>query len=93
MVHAAILRSPHAHARIRGIDTAAAKSAPGVLAVYTGADTDGVLNPIPCAWVVPDSDVKAVAYPAIATDIVRYTAMRWQWWSLRAATRPKTPWN
>ena len=73
MVHAAILRSPHAHARIRGIDTSAAKSAPGVLAVYTGADTDGVLNPIPCAWVVPDSDVKAVAYPAIATDTVRYT--------------------
>ena len=73
MVHAAILRSPHAHARIRGIDTSAAKSAPGVLAVYTGADTAGVLNPIPCAWVVPDSDVKAVAYPAIATDTVRYT--------------------
>ena len=72
MVHAAILRSPHAHARIRSIDTGAARQAPGVLAVYTGADTEGVLNPMPCAWVIPDSDVKVVAYPPIAKDIVRY---------------------
>src|SRR5262245_49342604 len=33
-----VLRSPHAHARIRKIDTAKAKAAPGVLAVLTGAD-------------------------------------------------------
>ena len=33
-----VLRSPHAHARIRTIDTAKAKAAPGVLAVLTGAD-------------------------------------------------------
>ncbi|PKB77796.1 MAG: carbon monoxide dehydrogenase [SAR202 cluster bacterium Io17-Chloro-G9] len=72
MVHAAILRSPHAHARITGVDVAAARAAPGVVGVYTGADTDGVLNPIPCAWLVPDSDVKAVAYPAMAKDVVRY---------------------
>ena len=72
MVHAAILRSPHAHARITSIDTSAVQGAPGVLGVYTGADTDGVLNPIPCAWVVPDSDVKTVAHPAMAKDIVRY---------------------
>ena len=71
-VHAAILRSPHAHARIRSVDTGAARAATGVLAVYTGADTDGVLNPIPCAWIVPDSDVKQVAHPAIAKDVVRY---------------------
>ncbi len=72
LAHVAILRSPHAHARIRSIDTAAAVQSPGVVAVYTGADTEGVLNPIPCAWVIPDSDVKAVAYPAIAKDVVRY---------------------
>jgi carbon-monoxide dehydrogenase large subunit len=36
--HAVILRSPHAHARIRSIDTSAASKAPGVLAVFTGAD-------------------------------------------------------
>ena len=40
MVHAAILRSPHGHARIRGIDTSRAKAAPGVVAVFTGADTE-----------------------------------------------------
>ncbi|HEX4043637.1 MAG TPA: xanthine dehydrogenase family protein molybdopterin-binding subunit, partial [Xanthobacteraceae bacterium] len=47
-VYAAMLRSPHAHARIRSIDTAAAKAVPGVLAVLTGADVlaDG-LRPIP----------------------------------------------
>src|SRR5260221_1228808 len=33
-----VLRSPHAHAKIRSIDTSAAKAAPGVLAVLTGAD-------------------------------------------------------
>lgn len=38
MAHGVVVRSPHAHARIRGIDTAAAEAAPGVLAVLTGAD-------------------------------------------------------
>jgi aerobic carbon-monoxide dehydrogenase large subunit len=37
-VHAVLVRSPHAHARIRAIDSASALKAPGVLAVYTGAD-------------------------------------------------------
>ncbi|MCH9017213.1 MAG: hypothetical protein IIB89_05560 [Chloroflexi bacterium] len=54
MLHAAMLRSPHAHAKINSIDTAAAKAAPGVVAVYTSADTAGVLNPIPCAWMTPE---------------------------------------
>ncbi len=40
--YAAVLRSPHAHATIRAIDTAAAARAPGVLAVYTGADVAGL---------------------------------------------------
>src|SRR5262245_12293056 len=38
MVHGKVLRSPHAHARIRGIDTARAEALPGVLAVVTAAD-------------------------------------------------------
>ena len=38
VAHAAFLRSPHAHARILSIDVSAAKAAPGVLGVYTGAD-------------------------------------------------------
>ncbi len=72
MAYAAMLRSPHAHAKINSIDTSAAAAAPGVVAVFTGTDTDGVLNPIPCAWIPPDSDVKAVAHPALAKDVVRY---------------------
>jgi carbon-monoxide dehydrogenase large subunit len=45
-VHACIVRSPHAHARIARLDTAAARAAPGVLAVLTGADlaADGLGN-------------------------------------------------
>src|SRR6202048_3220764 len=45
---AVMLRSPHAHARLRHVDTAAARAAPGVLAVLTGRDIldDGV-KPIP----------------------------------------------
>ena len=48
VVHAVLLRAPHAHARITAIDTAAARAAPGVHAVLTGADyqADG-LGPIP----------------------------------------------
>src|SRR5262245_3415624 len=72
MVHAAILRSPHGHARITRIDTTRAKSAPGVVAVFTGADTASGLEPVPSAWLVPDSEPKIAPYPALATDVVRY---------------------
>jgi aerobic carbon-monoxide dehydrogenase large subunit len=49
MLHAAILRSPVAHANITSINTDAAKALPGVVAVFTGADFKDV-NPLPCAW-------------------------------------------
>jgi len=45
MVHVAFLRSPHAHARIKAIETAAAKAAPGVVVVVTGADLAKVITP------------------------------------------------
>jgi len=47
MARAYFLRSPHAHARIRSIDTKAAAKRPGVLGVYTGADTAALGN-LPC---------------------------------------------
>jgi carbon-monoxide dehydrogenase large subunit len=72
MVYAAILRSPHGHARIRRIDTTRARQAPGVVAVFTGADTDGVLKPMPCAWLLPGSDLKVATYPPLAKETVRY---------------------
>ena len=43
--HAAILRSPHAHARIRGIDTSKAEKLAGVLAVITGKDVEKIAAP------------------------------------------------
>jgi carbon-monoxide dehydrogenase large subunit len=49
MVHAAILRSPHAHARIKSIDTSRAAALPGVVGVFTGADFKA-LPALPCAW-------------------------------------------
>jgi carbon-monoxide dehydrogenase large subunit len=50
-LYAYIRRSDRPHARIRSIDTAAARAAPGVVAVYTGADlaADGV-GGLPCGW-------------------------------------------
>jgi carbon-monoxide dehydrogenase large subunit len=71
MVHAAMVRSPHAHARITHIDTSRAKAAPGVVAVYTGRDVDS-LQPMPCAWLLPNADLKVATYPCIATEVVRY---------------------
>ena len=70
--YAAILRSPHGHARIRAIDGAGAKAAPGVVALFTGADIDGVLQPIPCTWLLPNAGLKTAPYLALAKDVVRY---------------------
>src|SRR5215467_12549882 len=72
MVHLVMLRSPHAHARIKRIDTTRATKAPGVIAVYTGADVEGALNPLPCAWLVPNSNLKVAPYSSVAKDTVRY---------------------
>src|SRR5713226_4488915 len=45
MVHVAFVRSPHAHASIRAIDTATAKRAPGVVAVVTGPELAKICTP------------------------------------------------
>ena len=47
VLHAAFLRSPYAHATIRGIDASAAKRAPGIEAVFTAADLNALTNPFP----------------------------------------------
>jgi carbon-monoxide dehydrogenase large subunit len=70
-----VLRSPHAHARIRAIDVSRAKSAPGVLAVLTGADWAasgwGDL-PVPGGLKRRDGSVFRPPYPALAKDRVRF---------------------
>ena len=48
MAHAAALRSPHAHARIKSINTSAALALPGVVAVITGEDAAKETGPLPC---------------------------------------------
>ncbi|MEM8855866.1 MAG: xanthine dehydrogenase family protein molybdopterin-binding subunit, partial [Pseudomonadota bacterium] len=47
MAHAAMVTSPHAHARIVSIDTSKAKAVPGVIGVYTGEDLATVVDPCP----------------------------------------------
>jgi carbon-monoxide dehydrogenase large subunit len=71
MLQMAVLRSPYAHARIVRIDTSKAKTHPGVVAVYTAQDLEGVA-PMPCAWLIPDSDLKVPVYTPMASDKVRY---------------------
>src|SRR5947209_345567 len=74
--YAYILRSPQAHARITGIDTSAALSAPGVVAVYTGKDmaADGV-GGLPCGWQIHSKDGSPMVeppHPPLASDRVRH---------------------
>lgn len=67
MAHVAFARSPHAHARIRAIETGRAKSAPGVIAVVTGAELAGVMTP----WVgvlTHLKGIKSAPQHAIAVD-------------------------
>ena len=65
MLHMSILRSPHAHARIKSVDTSAASSMPGVIAVVTGE----LMAQHKLAWMPTLSyDTQAV----LATDKVRF---------------------
>jgi 2-furoyl-CoA dehydrogenase large subunit len=66
IAHAAILRSPHAHARIVSTETSAAREAPGVLGVLTGEDVQRLSKPFPLAVTVP------VNYYSVAVERVRY---------------------
>jgi carbon-monoxide dehydrogenase large subunit len=70
MLHAVILRSPYAHARIRRIDTGAARALPGVTAVLTGADLNDACGAVPCAAAIPD--LKAPRHTALAGERVYF---------------------
>ena len=71
MVHVAFVRSPMAHARITRVDVSAARSAPGVIAAFSGADFAAEQGSLPCAWPVTP-DIVIPAHPPMATDEVRY---------------------
>jgi carbon-monoxide dehydrogenase large subunit len=70
MVHAKIVRSTYAHARITGIDTKEASAMPGVVGVFTGKDVQEAIAPLPVAHKI--EDLKAPPHPAIAVDEVRF---------------------
>ena len=70
MLHAAIVRSPHAHARITNIDTSKAKSHPGVVAVFTGAELRQELGSLIVGWLLPD--IKQTSRPPMAYDTARF---------------------
>lgn len=72
MAHAAIVRSPHAHAAIMGIDASEALKHPGVVAVFTGQDmADSGVNAIPTGWQIGE-DMKEPGWEALATGKVRH---------------------
>src|SRR5215468_5219946 len=66
MLHAAVLRSPHPHARIKRIDTSRARALAGVFAVVTGEDAKELTNPLPAFCAEP------VVQYALAVDRVRF---------------------
>ncbi|HLU53924.1 MAG TPA: xanthine dehydrogenase family protein molybdopterin-binding subunit [Pseudonocardia sp.] len=71
-LHMAVVRSPVAHARIRGVDTAAARALPGVVAVFTGADLAGDFAiGLPCGWPVTE-DIKIPDHHPLARDEVNH---------------------
>jgi aerobic carbon-monoxide dehydrogenase large subunit len=72
MAHVAILRSPHAHARIRSIDTSKATAHPGVIAVYTGKDFEQ-LPALPCAWQASGVENLVNTPRALEIDRVTFT--------------------
>ena len=71
-LHLAVLRSPYACATINSVDVSAAKSAPGVVAAYSGADLQSAwAGPMPCAWPVT-ADMKSPTHYPLAVSRATY---------------------
>ncbi|GAB3649305.1 xanthine dehydrogenase family protein molybdopterin-binding subunit [Ramlibacter alkalitolerans] len=73
--HAVFVRSPHAHANIRGIDSSRAATMPGVAKIFTGQDIAGKMNGLPCGWLITSTDgtpMKEPPHPVLAQGRVRY---------------------
>jgi carbon-monoxide dehydrogenase large subunit len=75
-LHAYILRSPHANARLGAIDTKAAAAAPGVVAIFTGTDMAAdEIGGLPCGWLINSKDgspMKEPPHPVLAVERVRH---------------------
>ncbi|AWM10749.1 xanthine dehydrogenase family protein molybdopterin-binding subunit [Bradyrhizobium symbiodeficiens] len=76
MTHAHFVRSPHAHAKVKGIDSSAALKMPGVVAVLTGQQiVDDKVGNLICGWAITSKDgspMKMGAWPAMAPETVRF---------------------
>src|ERR1700675_4503342 len=76
MTHAHFIRSPHAHAKVKSIDSAAAMKMPGVVAVLTGQQiVDDKVGNLICGWAITSRDgtpMKMGAWPAMAPEVVRF---------------------
>jgi aerobic carbon-monoxide dehydrogenase large subunit len=73
--YAVFVRSPHAHAAIKSIDTARAEAMPGVAKVFTGKDIEGKMGGLPCGWLITSTDgtpMKEPPHPVLAQGKVRY---------------------
>src|SRR5215468_9719268 len=70
LLHAAFVRSPHAHARIHAIDVAAARRQPGIAAVLTGHDLARVTAPLRIA--PPIEGLLPIEMATLPTDKVRF---------------------
>jgi carbon-monoxide dehydrogenase large subunit len=71
MLHLAILRSPHAHARISRVDVSGALRQPNVVAAFSGADVAETQGTLACAWPVTE-DIVLPTYRPLAVDEVRH---------------------
>jgi CO/xanthine dehydrogenase Mo-binding subunit len=91
MAHAAILRSPHAHARITSIDTSAAEALDGVLYVMTGREAEQAMRPIPEAWDTKEVGAKGCAGTRSPPAGCATSARRSRPWSPRTSTPPIWP--
>jgi aerobic carbon-monoxide dehydrogenase large subunit len=79
LLHAAFLRSPHAHARLTQLDARAARAMPGVAGVFTFADLEPFMKPLPLFGAAPPGlasrvafDIRQAAQYPLARDRVRY---------------------
>src|SRR4030088_2562847 len=76
MTYAHFVRSPHAHAKVKSIDSSAAMKMPGVVSVLTGRQiVDDKVGNLICGWAITSKDgspMKMGAWPAMAPDTVRF---------------------
>src|SRR6266511_3704455 len=70
MLHAALLRSPYAHATINGIKTDAARAMKGIVGVFIGADVNSQCGLVPCASLMPGQ--KTPQHTVLAADRVYF---------------------